>query len=101
MNPTTFLVCNLALAFYNVGTIWAMEVDIFRSWQRVGVREFHTVQAVHWRKLQYWVLLPIALAFLGSIVLVFGHPNGPAAYAIWGNFLFQLASHTATTNTWG
>ena len=33
MNTTTFLVLNLALAFYNVGTIWAHEVDIFRSWK--------------------------------------------------------------------
>ena len=26
MNPKTFLVLNLALAFYNVGTIWTHEV---------------------------------------------------------------------------
>ena len=101
MNPTAFLLVNLALAFYNVGTIWAMEIDIFRSWQHVGVREFHTVQAVHWRKLPYWVLLPIALAFLGSIVLVFYHPAGSPAWAIWGNLVCQLASHAATASTWG
>jgi hypothetical protein len=29
----TFLLANLALAFYNVGTIWAHEIDIFRTWK--------------------------------------------------------------------
>lgn len=27
-----FLLLNLALGFYNLGTIWAHEIDIFRSW---------------------------------------------------------------------
>jgi hypothetical protein len=35
MNPKTFLLLNLALGFYNVGTIWAHEIDIFRSWKLV------------------------------------------------------------------
>ena len=30
MDPETYLLLNLALAFYNVGTVWAHEVDIFR-----------------------------------------------------------------------
>ena len=32
IDPALLLVLNLALAFYNVGTIWAHEIDIFRSW---------------------------------------------------------------------
>ena len=96
-----FLLINLALAFYNVGTIWAMEVDIFRSWRYVGVREFHTLQAVHWRKLPYWIFLPVALALVGSIALVFYHPAGSPGWAIWGNLLCQLASHGGTALAWG
>jgi hypothetical protein len=53
MNPAVFLLWNLALAFYNVGTIWAHEVDIFRSWTLVAPGTFHRVQAAHWRKLPY------------------------------------------------
>src|SRR5215471_20087145 len=101
MNPTAFLLVNLALAFYNVGTIWAMEIDIFRSWQFVSVREFHTVQAVHWRKLPYWIFLPVALAFVGSIVLAFYHPAGSPGWAIWGNLFCQIASHVGTATMWG
>jgi hypothetical protein len=58
MSPTAFLLLNLALAFYNVGTIWAMEVDIFRSWRFAGQREFHAIQSIHWRKLPYWIFAP-------------------------------------------
>jgi hypothetical protein len=101
MAPMPFLLINLALAFYNVGAIWATEVDIFRSWQYVGVREFHALQAAHWRKLPYWIFLPVALALVGSIALVFYHPAGSPAWAIWGNLLCQLASHGGTALMWG
>jgi hypothetical protein len=55
LNPKVFLLLNLALAFYNVGTIWAHEMDIFRSWKLLDPSNFHAVQRVHWRKLPYWV----------------------------------------------
>ena len=48
-----FLLLNLALGFYNVGTIWAHEVDIFRSWRLVDRKDFHALQQTHWRKLPY------------------------------------------------
>ena len=53
MNPTVFLLFNVALAFYLVGAIWAIEVDIFRSWKLISPNDFHTVQTVHLRKLYY------------------------------------------------
>ena len=33
MTKAVFLLLNLVLASYNVGTIWAHEVDIFRTWR--------------------------------------------------------------------
>jgi hypothetical protein len=69
MKATTFLILNLALGFYNTGTIWAHEVDIFRSWRFVGAANFHTIQSVHWRKLPYWVFAPVGLALCGVIAL--------------------------------
>jgi len=35
MEPNAFLLFNVALAFYNVGTIWAHEIDIFRTWKLI------------------------------------------------------------------
>lgn len=100
MNPTIFLLLNLALAFYNVGTIWAMEVDIFRSWKLVG-NDFRTVQTVHWKKLPYWIFTPVALALIGSIILFWYHPVSSPAWAIWGVFLAQAISLMLTAIFWG
>ena len=79
MNSGTFLLLNLAFAFYNSGTIWAHEVDIVRSWKLVEQEAFHRIQEVHWRKLPYWVFLPVGLALAGSIGLVWYRPaNSPS-----------------------
>jgi hypothetical protein len=93
VNPTVFLLLNLALAFYLVGAVYAIEVDIFRSWRLVGTSHFHTVQTVHWRKLPYWVFAPLGLALIGSFVLLGYHPAIAPAWARWGNLGCQLASH--------
>ncbi len=100
MNPLVFLVLNLALGFYNVGTIWAMEVDIFRSWKLVG-SDFRRVQEVHWRKLPYWIFIPVGLALIGSIILIWYHPIGSPEWAIWGVFITQALSLALTAIFWG
>jgi hypothetical protein len=101
VSASTFFLLNLALAFYNVGTIWAHEVDIFRTWRLIGRAEFHRVQAVHWKKLPYWVLLPVALALAGSIALLWFHPAGMPKPALWVAVLCQLASLALTAALWG
>ena len=96
----TFLLLTLALAFYNVGTIWAHEVDIFRSWRYVG-EDFHRVQAAHWRKLPYWVLAPVALAYATSIALFWYHPAQQPRWGIIGFFCLQTLSAALTALYWG
>ena len=101
MNEKVLLLLNLALAFYNVGTIWAHEVDIFRSWKLVSTADFPRLQRAHWRKLPYWVLAPVALSFTGSIALVAWHPPGSPRWAIWAGLGAQIASHALTAAMWG
>src|SRR5947209_10961767 len=101
MNPSVFLLLNLALAFYNVGTIWAHEVDIFRSWKLVPQDAFHSVQEAHWKKLRYWVLLPVGLAVAGSVTLIWYRPVGSPVWAVWCALAFQIASHAFTALLWG
>jgi hypothetical protein len=101
MSATIFLLANLALAFYNTGTIWAMEVDIFRSWQKLDKTSFAAVREAHWKKLPYWIFLPVGLAFTGAIVLIGYHPAGSPRWAIWINLLSQLCSHLLTAVLWG
>ena len=87
MTAYTFLLLNLALGFYNVGTIWAMEIDIFRTWKLVDPKDFHKIQKVHFKKLPYWIFTPVGLALIGSIILIWYHPLGSPAWAIWGTIL--------------
>lgn len=101
MNPATFLILNFALAFYNVGTIWAHEVDIFRSWKFVGQDDFHHLQAAHWRKLPYWVFLPVGLALAGSVSLIWFHPANSPWWGVWCALGCQIAAHTLTAFLWG
>jgi len=101
MARTTFLVANLALAFYLVGAIWAHEVDIFRNWQVLDPGSFHRLQTAHWKKLPYWVFAPLGLALLGSITLIWFHPDYAPAWAVWGNLGCQVLSHVLTAIFWG
>jgi hypothetical protein len=96
-----FLLANMALAFYLVGAIWAHEVDIFRSWKLVDVKNFHPVQRAHWRKLPYWIFAPLGLAFVGSVGLVWFHPNGSPSWAIEGNLALLTSSFLLTAIFWG
>jgi hypothetical protein len=101
MNPFDFLILNVALGFYNVGTIWAMEVDIFRSWKLIG-QDFHKVQEVHWRKLPYWIFTPVGLALIGSIALILVPPPRFASVGTMGccslpNFIITTYRHLLGT----
>ena len=96
-----FLLANLALSFYLAGAIWAIEVDIFRSWRLVNAGDFPAVQEAHWRKLRFWVFIPLGLALTGSIALVWFHPAGSPSWAIRGNLGCQLLSHLLTALCWG
>lgn len=101
MTPGEFLLLNLALAFYNVGTIWAHEIDIFRSWKLIGKGEFHQVQLTHFHKIPYWIFAPVGLAFAGSIALLWFHPTGSPMGLAWGVVICQVLSGVLTGAFWG
>lgn len=101
MNSKVFLLLNLALSFYLVGAIWAVEVDIFRSWKLIEPRDFPKAQSAHWHKLPYWIFIPLALALAGSVVLIWYHPNRSPGWALWGNLSSQLLSHLLSGIFWG
>lgn len=101
MTTETFLLLNLVLAFYNIGTIWAHEIDIFRSWKLLDPKTFLNVQTVHWKKLPFWIFIPLAFSFIGSILLFWYHPEGIPTWEIFGSFLLQFTSHILTAIFWG
>jgi hypothetical protein len=96
----TLAVINLCLAFYNVGTIWANEVDIFRSWKLLDNATFHKVHAVHWHKIPFWIFIPYALFFAVSILLVWYPAPGSPAWAVWGNLACFVLAIALTGAFW-
>src|SRR5262249_12200425 len=96
MTPSVFLLLNLVLAFYNVGTIWAHEVDIFRTWKLINPEDFPKVQTAHWRKLPYWISTPVGLALCGGAALVWYHPTSSPVWAIWANLICQALAIVLT-----
>lgn len=100
MTKEIFLVLNLVLAFYNVGTIWAHEIDIFRTWKYLDSKTFKTVQEVHWKKLPYWVFIPVSLSFLGSLILFWYHPQKIHLWEISLSFSFLVLSNFLTAIFW-
>jgi hypothetical protein len=101
MSTSGFLLLNLALAFYNVGTIWAHEIDIFRTWALVDRKDFHEIQRAHWHKLPYWIFVPVGLAFAGLVALFWYHPVGMPMALASASFVMLLASSALTAVFWG
>jgi hypothetical protein len=101
VTPLTFLILNLAVGFYNVGTVWANEIDIFRSWKLLDQKDFERVRQAHWKKLPYWVLFPWGLAIAGSTALIWYHPAGSPAWAIYGGSGCLWLSLILTIFMWG
>jgi hypothetical protein len=96
-----FLLAILALAFYGIGTIWVIELDVFRTWKMLDKPTFDRVRSAHWKKLPYFVFIPVGILFIGSIVLLFVHPDNSPVALIWGAFLSQAVSHLLTGLFWG
>jgi hypothetical protein len=74
-----------------VGTIWAHEIDIFRTWKLIGNAQFHQVQEVHFRKLAYWIFAPVGLALLGNLALIWYRPNDFAGLVRLGGTCTSVA----------
>jgi hypothetical protein len=101
MTKSIFLLFNLVIAFYNVGTIWAHEIDIFRHWKFLDRKTFDIVRNEHWKKIPYWVFIPVGFSFIGSVTLIWYHPERSPSWAIWGSFFSQIFSHLLTILFWG
>lgn len=56
---------------------------------------------MHWRKLVYWIFIPVGLALIGGIALVWYHPVHSPAWAIWGALLCQVLALALTAIFWG
>jgi len=97
---TIFLLANVALAFLIAGFVWAHQLEIFRSWRLIDAKSFRAVHDAHWRTLPIWAVA-IGLGLAGSIALIWYHPTGTPAWAIWASVLCQVLTQVLTLFFWG
>src|SRR6266545_3656257 len=87
------LLATLALAWYNVGIIWLVQVS-YRLWAFVGRQEFAAYHAVFWSG---WlgvkpVVFPAAfLTTVASIALLWLHPSSAPRGALRAGVALQVA----------
>lgn len=55
---------------------------------------------VHWHKIHFWIFIPYGLFFAVSILLIWFHPAGSPAWAIWGNLVCFVLAITLTAALW-
>ncbi len=70
------LVITTALAWYQVGFVWLVQVVAWPLFAYVGPNEFDRYHQAWWRGIRYILFLPSGLTFIGNIVLLFVRPNG-------------------------
>ena len=58
--------------------------------------DFPKVQTAHWKKLPYWIFTPVGLILCGGVALVWYHPDGSPAWAIWANLICQVLAIVLT-----
>jgi membrane protein YdbS with pleckstrin-like domain len=56
---------------------------------------------MHWRKLPYWIFMPVGLALCGGVALVWYHPSSSPVWAIWANLACQVLAIVLTAMLWG
>jgi len=96
------LLSTVALSFYGVGVIWAMELDVFRTWALLNdVEELNRVRGAHWKKLPYFVFVPIGLLLILNIALFWYHPATTPLFLVGLALGIHLLSDVLTAFMWG
>ena len=93
----------LATSWYNVGTIWMVQVS-WRLFARVGRAEFPAYHRAWWfglRGIQPVVFPSAILTVLGSIAQLRWRPRGVPAAMVWLCLTIQALVYALTGMWWG
>lgn len=94
------LLLTFAASFYNVGTIWSTQMG-WRLWLFVAPGDFGPYHEAWWRMIKPVVFPVGAIAFLGSLALIWWRPAGVGSVPIWLNVGLQVATYVLTAAFWG
>jgi hypothetical protein len=92
---------NMALAFYNVGTIWLVQMVCYPLWAYVGKAEFDTYHDVWWRSIWGVILGPAFLLSVGAFLMLKWRPSGVPKNAVWLGIALQVLWIGGTIVWWG
>lgn len=94
------LIATFAASFYSVGTIWMTQFG-WRLWPYVAPDDFAAYHEAWWAMIKPVIFPVAAIAFLGSIALVWWRPAGVTAIPVWLNFSLQILTYSLTAAFWG
>jgi hypothetical protein len=94
------LMTTFAASSYNVGTIWMTQFG-WRLWPYVAPNDFEAYHGAWWAMIKPVIFPVAAVAFLGSIALIWIRPEGVSPTPIWINVVLQVATYALTAAFWG
>ena len=94
------LIFTLAASFYDAGTIWMTQFG-WRLWPYVAPADFAVYHDAWWSMIKPVIFPVAALAFIGSILLIWWRPDGVEGSLVWINAGMQLAVYILTAIFWG
>ena len=94
------LITTFAASFYSVGTIWMTDFG-WRLWPYVAPGDFDAYHGAWWSMIKPVIFPVAAIAFFGSIALIWLRPAGVTAAPVWINIVLQVATYTLTAAFWG
>ena len=94
------LILTFAASFYNVGTIWMTQFG-WRLWRYVAPSDFGAYHAAWWAMIKPVIFPVAAIAFFGSIAMIWWRPDGVTSTPIWLNVGLQVATYASTAAFWG
>jgi hypothetical protein len=93
------LFVTLAASFYNVGTIWMVQVA-YELWAKVGPAEFPAYHRTWWHTIQPVIFPVAAVAFLGFLAMLRWTPDGIPQWELWLGVALQLLVYGLTAVWW-
>jgi hypothetical protein len=94
------LLINFAIAFYNVGTVWLVQLSCYPLWAVVGRGEFEVYHQAWWHSIWGVILGPGLLGFTGAWAMLWWLPERISVRAAWLGISLQVAVYLLTAVWW-
>jgi hypothetical protein len=97
----SLLLVNFAIAFYNVGTVWLVQLSCYPLWAVVGRGEFEAYHEAWWHSIWGVILGPGLFGFMGAWAMLRWLPARVSASTVWLGIALQVAVYLLTAIWWG